>query len=49
MSTQKRQKFTVATTPEKNRPQQPLVRLEGKLTQAQLEAIAGGLIGSDHQ
>ncbi len=42
MSTQKRQKFTVATTPEKNRPQQPFVQIEGKLTEAQLEAIAAG-------
>ncbi len=28
--------------PEKSRPQQPFVQLEGKLTEAQLEAIAGG-------
>ena len=41
MSEQKREKFT-ATTPEKTRPQQPKVRLEGKLTEAQLEAITGG-------
>ncbi|MDJ0589138.1 MAG: hypothetical protein QNJ72_03965 [Pleurocapsa sp. MO_226.B13] len=32
MSTQKRQKFTVATTPEKIRSRQSLVQLKGKLT-----------------
>ncbi len=42
MSKQKRDKFTATTTPDKNRPQPPLVQLEGKLTEAQLEAIAGG-------
>ncbi len=40
MSQQKREKPTARKTPEKNRPQQPLVQLEGKLTEAQLEAIA---------
>ncbi len=45
MSTQKRQKFTVATTPEKIRSRQPLVQLKGKLTEAQLEAIAAGILG----
>ena len=38
MFTQKREKFTVATTPEKPHPQEPLVQL----TPEQLEAIAGG-------
>ena len=42
MSMQKREKLTVVTTPEKNRPQQPSIQIEGKLTEAQLEAIAGG-------
>ena len=46
MSTQKRKKFTVVTIPEKNRQQKPLVYIKGKLTQAQLEAIAGGAGGS---
>ncbi len=43
MFTQKRGKFTVATTPEKPRPQQPFVQL----TQEQYDAIAGGLDGGD--
>ena len=42
MSQQKREKLTVTTTPEKPRPQQPSIQVEGKLTQEQLEAIAGG-------
>ena len=42
MSQQKREKFTVTTKPDKIRPDKPLVQLEGKLTQTQLEAIAGG-------
>ena len=45
MSTQKQKKFTVVTTPEKNRQHKPLVHIEGKLTQEQLEAIAGGAGG----
>ena len=42
MSKQKREKLTATTVPEKPRPQQSFVQLEGKLTQEQLEAIAGG-------
>ena len=42
MSTQKQEKLTAPTTPKKQCPQQPLVQMEGKLTPAQLEAIAGG-------
>ncbi|MDJ0589129.1 MAG: hypothetical protein QNJ72_03920 [Pleurocapsa sp. MO_226.B13] len=42
MSTQKQEKFTVVTTPEKSRQHKPLVHIEGKLTPEQLEAIAGG-------
>ncbi len=37
-------KLLVRTTPEKSRPQQPFIQIEGKLTEAQLEAIAGGII-----
>ncbi len=40
MFTQKREKFTVVTVPEKNRQHKPLVQIEGELTEAQLEAIA---------
>ena len=44
MSKQKRSKLTASATPEKNRLEKPLVQLEGKLTEAQLEAMtAGGL------
>ncbi len=42
MSRQKREKFTITTKPEKIRQDKPFVQIEGKLTQAQLEAIAGG-------
>ena len=42
MSKKQREKLTARTTPEKPRPQQPFVQIEGKLTQEQLEAIAGG-------
>ena len=44
MSKQKRKLLATATpaTPEKTRQEQSLVQLEGKLTEAQLEAIAGG-------
>ena len=43
---QQREKFTATTTSEKPRPQQSFVQLEGELTEAQLEAIAGGLNGT---
>ncbi len=45
MSKPKREKFTATTTPEKTRPGKPFVQVEGKLTEAQLEAIAAGAIG----
>ena len=38
-------KLLARTTPEKSRPQQSFVQIEGKLTEAQLEAIAGGVDG----
>ncbi len=44
MSQQKRDKFTATTVTEKPRPQQSFIQLERKLTEAQLEAIAGGII-----
>ncbi len=45
MSKPKREKFTATTTPEKARPGKLFVQVEGKLTEAQLEAIAAGAIG----
>ena len=42
MSKQKPEKLTASVTQEKNRPDKPFVQTEGELTQAQLEAIAGG-------
>ena len=42
MSKQKPEKFTAGATPEKLGQQKPLVQIEGKLTEAQLEAIAAG-------
>ena len=36
----KREKFTVSTTSEKPSPEKSSVRVEGELTEAQLEAIA---------
>ena len=44
MSKPKPEKFTATVTPEKLRPQKPFVQIEGELTQAQLEAIADGLM-----
>ena len=40
----KRKKLTVSATPETTRPEKPFVQVEGKLTEAQLEAIADGLM-----
>ena len=40
MSEQKREKPTATTALEKTNPQKPSIQAEGKLTQAQLEAIA---------
>ena len=42
MSKQQRDKFTAPVTPEKNSYDKPFVQAEGKLTEAQLEAIAAG-------
>ena len=42
MLKQQRKKLTARTTPEKPRPQKSFIQLEGKLTEAQLEAIAAG-------
>ena len=42
MLRQKPKKLTVTATPEKTRPQKPFVQIEKKLTEEQLEAIAGG-------
>ena len=42
MSKQKQEKLS-ATTPEKNRQEKPVVEIKGELTEAQLEAIAGGV------
>ena len=42
MSKPKRSKLTANVTPDKPRQEKPLVQLEGKLTEAQLEAIAAG-------
>ena len=42
MSKQKREKFTATVTPEKTRQDKTFVQVEGKLTEEQLEAIAGG-------
>ena len=38
----KREKLTTTVTPEKTRQQKPFVQIEGELTEAQLEAYAGG-------
>ena len=40
MSQQQPEKLTARTKPEKPRPQQPFVQLEGKLTLEQYDAIA---------
>ena len=45
MSKQKRSKLTATATLGKTRQEKPLVQAEGKLTEAQLEAIAGGTGG----
>ena len=38
----KLEKLTVTTTSEKPRQHKPFVQVEGKLTEAQLEALAAG-------
>ena len=45
MSKQKPEKFTAGATPEKSCQDKPFVQVEGELTEAQLEAIAGGGLG----
>ncbi len=42
MTRQKQYKYTA--TPDKTRLQKPFVQVEGELTEAQLEAIAGGAL-----
>ena len=44
MSKQKKEKFTATVTPEKTRPEKTFAQVEGKLTEAQLEEIAAGVI-----
>ena len=44
MSKQKREKLTATTTPEKTRQHKTFIQVEGELTEAQLEVIAGGVI-----
>ncbi|MDJ0589126.1 MAG: hypothetical protein QNJ72_03905 [Pleurocapsa sp. MO_226.B13] len=39
----KREKPTATTALEKTNPQKPSIQAEGELTEAQLEAIAGGV------
>ena len=43
----KREKLTTTATPEKLRPQKPFFQVEGELTEAQLEMIAGGRMSSN--
>ena len=43
MFKQKREKPTATTALEKTNPQKPSIQAEGELTEAQLEAIAGGV------
>ncbi len=40
-------KLLARTTPEKSRHDKPLVHIERKLTQEQLEAIAGGKLSGN--
>ncbi len=42
MSKQKQAKFTASVTTKNIRPEKPFVQAEGQLTEAQLEALAGG-------
>ena len=41
-------KLLATVTPEKPHQQKPLIQVEGKLTEAQLEAIAGGRMSSSN-
>ncbi len=47
MSKPKREKFTVSTTSEKPSPEKSFVQVERELTEAQLEAIAGGALSAN--
>ena len=47
MSKQKRAKLTTSLTREKTILHKPLVQIEGELTEAQLEAIAGGALSAN--
>ena len=47
MSQQKQEKCTASTTAKKHHQQNPFIQIEGKLTKAQLEAIASTTI--NHQ
>ena len=44
MSKQKPEKLTTSVTPVKPSPEKSFIQAEGKLTEAQLEAIAGGAL-----
>ena len=46
MSKQQREKFTATATSEKPHQHKSFVQVEGELTPAQLEAIAGGETGT---
>ena len=43
----KREKLTTTATPEKPSPEKPFVQVERELTEAQLEAIAGGALSAN--
>ena len=47
MSKQKQEGFAASTTPEKPCSQQLFIQAEGELTEAQLEAIAGGKLSQN--
>ena len=47
MFKQQREKLSATATPKKNRQDKPFIQAEGELTEAQLEAIAGGKLGSN--
>ena len=47
MSKQKREKLIEVCNPRQNRQEKTFVQLEGELTEAQLEAIAGGRLSQN--
>ena len=47
MSKLKLAKLIATVTPEKKHSEKPFVQVEGKLTEAQLEAIAGGALSAN--